>query len=85
METIDSSKQYSLRWEKHAFNLAAEAGYFFEDESFLDCTLSAEGQCIEAHKIILSASSSYLSVSEKHKYKAELTFPVFLLWHFSYL
>lgn len=65
METIDSSKQYSLRWEKHAFNLAAEAGYFFEDESFLDCTLSAEGQCIDAHKIILSASSSYLSVSGK--------------------
>ncbi|EEB14810.1 BTB domain transcription factor, putative [Pediculus humanus corporis] len=56
-----NSKQYSLRWEKHAFNLASEAGCFFEDESFLDCTLSAEGQCIDAHKIILSASSSYLS------------------------
>lgn len=63
MEQIDGNKQYSLRWEKHAFNLATEAGCFFEDESFLDCTLSAEGQCIDAHKIILSASSSYLSVS----------------------
>lgn len=65
MDGIDNKKQYSLRWEKHAFNLASEAGCFFEDESFLDCTLSAEGQCIDAHKIILSASSSYLSVSFK--------------------
>ena len=63
-----NSKQYSLRWEKHAVNLASEAGCFFEDESFLDCTLSAEGQCIDAHKIILSASSSYLSVSFHYHY-----------------
>lgn len=60
---MDEGKQFSLRWDNHAFNLASEAECFFQDEAFLDCTLFAEGQYLQAHKLILSAASPYLAVS----------------------
>lgn len=54
------SEHYCLRWNNHQSNLLGVFGQLLRDESLVDVTLAcAEGHSIRAHKVVLSACSSY--------------------------
>lgn len=52
-------QQYCLRWRYHHSNLQAMFSQLLEREAFCDVTLACEGRTIKAHKIVLSACSTY--------------------------
>nr|CAD7568147.1 unnamed protein product [Timema californicum] len=54
------SEHYCLRWNNHQSNLLGVFSQLLQDESLVDVTLAcAEGLSIRAHKVVLSACSSY--------------------------
>lgn len=54
------SEHYCLRWNNHQNNLLGVFSQLLQDESLVDVTLAcAEGHSIRAHKVVLSACSSY--------------------------
>ncbi|KAJ8674737.1 hypothetical protein QAD02_010523 [Eretmocerus hayati] len=54
------SEHYCLRWNNHQSNLLGVFSQLLESESLVDVTLAcAEGPSIRAHKVVLSACSSY--------------------------
>lgn len=53
------SQAFCLRWNSHQSNMLDVFQRLFLDERFVDVTLACEGQLIKAHKMVLSASSSY--------------------------
>lgn len=54
------SEHYCLRWNNHQTNLLGVFSQLLRDESLVDVTLAcAEGHSIRAHKVVLSACSSY--------------------------
>lgn len=54
------SEQYCLRWNNHQSNLLGVFSQLLRDESLVDVTLAcSEGHSIRAHKVVLSACSSY--------------------------
>jgi len=54
------SEHYCLRWNNHQSNLLGVFSQLLQDESLVDVTLAcAEGHSIRAHKVVLSACSSY--------------------------
>ncbi|KAG5684655.1 hypothetical protein PVAND_013873 [Polypedilum vanderplanki] len=54
------SEQYCLRWNNHQSNLLGVFSQLLQDESLVDVTLAcSEGTSIRAHKVVLSACSSY--------------------------
>ncbi|XP_044259799.1 uncharacterized protein LOC123008185 [Tribolium madens] len=52
-------QQYCLRWRYHHSNLQTMFSQLLEKEAFCDVTLACEGRTIKAHKIVLSACSTY--------------------------
>ncbi|XP_018324247.1 uncharacterized protein LOC108736351 [Agrilus planipennis] len=52
-------QQYCLRWRYHHSNLQTMFTQLLEREAFCDVTLACEGRTIKAHKIVLSACSTY--------------------------
>ena len=54
---------FSLRWNNHPANLVSVFSGLFSAEQLTDVTLAAEGQHIQAHKVLLSACSDYFQVS----------------------
>lgn len=54
-----SSEKYALNWSSHADHLKHSFTQILEGNDFVDVTLSCEGKKIKAHRIILSAFSSY--------------------------
>ncbi|CAG9761257.1 unnamed protein product [Ceutorhynchus assimilis] len=56
--TKDSSKLH-LELENHTKQFLEVIQDFYEQESLANVTLSCEGKCLKAHKLILSASSEY--------------------------
>ncbi|XP_014258552.1 zinc finger and BTB domain-containing protein 24-like isoform X3 [Cimex lectularius] len=54
------SEHYCLRWNNHQSNLLGVFSQLLEAESLVDVTLaSSEGHSLRAHKVVLSACSSY--------------------------
>lgn len=54
------SEHYCLRWNNHQSNLLGVFSQLLRDESLVDVTLAcSEGTTIRAHKVVLSACSSY--------------------------
>ncbi|KOX73231.1 Protein bric-a-brac 2 [Melipona quadrifasciata] len=54
------SDHYCLRWNNHQSNLLGVFSQLLESESLVDVTLACtEGPSIRAHKVVLSACSSY--------------------------
>lgn len=54
------SEHYCLRWHNHQSNLLGVFSQLLQDESLVDVTLAcSEGASIRAHKVVLSACSSY--------------------------
>ncbi|CAG9558588.1 unnamed protein product [Danaus chrysippus] len=53
------SQQYSLRWNNHQPNFISMFGNLLATKDLVDVTLAAEGQHLVAHKVVLSACSTY--------------------------
>uniref|UniRef100_A0A182M676 BTB domain-containing protein n=1 Tax=Anopheles culicifacies TaxID=139723 RepID=A0A182M676_9DIPT len=58
-----SVQQYCLRWNNHQPNFISVFSTLLHNESLVDVTLAAEGRQLQAHKVVLSACSSYFQVS----------------------
>ncbi|XP_055619340.1 protein tramtrack, beta isoform isoform X2 [Toxorhynchites rutilus septentrionalis] len=54
-----SVQQYCLRWNNHQPNFISVFSSLLHSESLVDVTLAAEGRQLQAHKVVLSACSSY--------------------------
>ncbi|XP_034249675.1 sex determination protein fruitless-like isoform X2 [Thrips palmi] len=55
-----ADQQYCLRWNNHQNTLISVFDSLQERGCMVDCTLGAEGQSLQAHKVVLSACSPYL-------------------------
>ncbi|XP_044015914.1 protein abrupt-like isoform X3 [Aphidius gifuensis] len=56
---MDSSQQFSLRWNNYTKHITCAFDTLRSDEDLVDVTLSCEGKRIRAHKMLLSACSTY--------------------------
>ncbi|XP_026463222.1 protein abrupt isoform X1 [Ctenocephalides felis] len=54
-----SVQQFCLRWNNHQPNFISVFSTLLHNESLVDVTLAAEGRHLQAHKVVLSACSSY--------------------------
>lgn len=57
------SQQYSLRWNNHQPNFISTFTNLLTTRTLVDVTLAAEGKQLQAHKIVLSACSTYFQVT----------------------
>lgn len=60
-----ANQQFCLRWNNHQSTLISVFDTLLESGTLVDCTLAAEGQSLKAHKVVLSACSPYLEVTNK--------------------
>ncbi|XP_044596834.1 broad-complex core protein isoforms 1/2/3/4/5-like isoform X2 [Cotesia glomerata] len=56
---MGSSQQFSLRWNNYLKHITCAFETLRTDEDLVDVTLSCEGKRIRAHKMLLSACSTY--------------------------
>ncbi|VVC33125.1 BTB/POZ domain,Zinc finger C2H2-type,SKP1/BTB/POZ domain [Cinara cedri] len=56
---MDTSTQYSMRWDDFSSHFTSEFESLRNDEQFVDVTLCCDDRFIKAHKVILSACSPY--------------------------
>ena len=66
-------QEFCLKWNNHRTTILSVMDSLLEEESLVDVTLSADGQFIRAHRVILSACSPYFRVS--NIYCSRLTVP----------
>jgi len=52
-------QEFCLKWNNHRTTILSVMDTLLEEESLVDVTLSADGQFIRAHRVILSACSPY--------------------------
>jgi hypothetical protein len=58
-----AGQEFCLKWNNHRTTIISVMDALLEEESLVDVTLSADGQFIRAHRVILSACSPYFRVS----------------------
>lgn len=58
-----SVQQFCLRWNNHQPNFISVFSSLLHNEALVDVTLAAEGRQLQAHKVVLSACSSYFQVN----------------------
>lgn len=58
-QNLNDSQAFCLRWTNFQLNMLNVFDRLFKDEQFVDVTIACEGKLIKAHKMVLSASSSY--------------------------
>ena len=56
-------QEFCLKWNNHTTTILSVMDTLLEEESLVDVTLSADGQFVRAHRVILSACSPYFRVS----------------------
>jgi hypothetical protein len=61
-KSIMSIQQFCLRWNNHQPNFISVFTNLLNSESLVDVTLAAEGRHLQAHKVVLSACSTYFQV-----------------------
>ncbi|XP_063607890.1 uncharacterized protein LOC134782341 isoform X7 [Penaeus indicus] len=54
-----ANQQFCLRWNNYQSNLTQVFDQLLQSESFVDVTLSCEGNSVKAHRMVLSACSPY--------------------------
>lgn len=52
-------QQINLKWKSFHSNIVTGFEELWESEGLVDVTLASDGQCLKAHKVILSASSPF--------------------------
>jgi len=58
---VDESQFFSLKWNHFKENFTSQFAFLKNEEQFVDVTLGSEGKTLKAHKVILSASSLFLT------------------------
>uniref|UniRef100_T1I204 BTB domain-containing protein n=1 Tax=Rhodnius prolixus TaxID=13249 RepID=T1I204_RHOPR len=53
-----------VRWRHHQLGLLGYLRHMLASESFVDVTLYCQGKRLKAHRVLLSASSAYLQISQ---------------------
>lgn len=66
-----AGQEFCLKWNNHRTTIISVMDTLLEEESLVDVTLSADGQFIRAHRVILSACSPYFRVSSVTQSQAE--------------
>lgn len=56
---MGTNQQFSLRWNNYVQHITCAFDSLRSDEDLVDVTLSCEGKKILAHKMLLSACSTY--------------------------
>lgn len=69
---VANHPQYCLRWNNHQINMVSVFSRLLGDEQFTDCLIAVDGHKLRAHKLVLSACSSYfedlfMSFNEKNQ------------------
>jgi hypothetical protein len=59
---VMSVQQFCLRWNNHQPNFISVFTNLLNSESLVDVTLAAEGRHLQAHRVVLSACSTYFQV-----------------------
>lgn len=54
-----AGQEFCLKWNNHRTTILSVMDALLEEESLVDVTLSADGQFLRAHRVILSACSPY--------------------------
>nr|CAI5848477.1 unnamed protein product [Callosobruchus analis] len=54
-----SGQHYSLRWNNYQRNMTSVFHELLQTEAFVDVTLACNDLSLKAHKVVLSACSSY--------------------------
>lgn len=70
-----AADHFCLRWNNYQSNMVSELDSLRSDEDLVDVTLSCEGHLLKAHKVILSACSSYF----RNVFKVNIIFVVKIL------
>lgn len=70
-----SVQQFCLRWNNHQPNFISVFSSLLHNATLVDVTLAAEGRQLQAHKVVLSACSSYFQVRQMYPASG-----VFLFW-----
>ena len=67
--------EYHLNWDKHVKNISEAFQSLRHDEHLCDVTLACEGLQLQAHKVVLSAGSSFFGqILRNHKHPHPLVF-----------
>lgn len=74
-----NSQQFCLRWHNHQASLLGSLPGLLDQSYLTDVTLSAEGRTIKAHKIILSACSTFFAELFRNLDAAPHQHPVIIL------
>lgn len=53
---------YEVKWFDMPEKMSSSFYNFLKHKNFTDCTLSAEGKFIQAHRVVLASSSHYFKV-----------------------
>ena len=65
---MNNSEKFCLKWEEFQKNLLGSFADLREDEDLTDVTLACDDQQVEAHKLVLSASSPFFQkIFKKNK------------------
>ncbi|XP_069673618.1 uncharacterized protein [Periplaneta americana] len=62
MSSANDQQQYCLKWKFHQNNQQAMFSKLLQKESFCDVTIACEEKILRAHKLMLSACSSYFEM-----------------------
>ena len=62
VKAMSSSEKFSLKWNDYQANISSSFSQMRKDQDFSDITLTCDGdQQIEAHKVVLAASSPFFN------------------------
>jgi len=61
-------QEFCLKWNNHTTTILSVMDSLLEEESLVDVTLSADGQFVRAHRVILSACSPYFRQTFKSSF-----------------
>ena len=62
MSPVSEVEGYCLRWNNHHGTLIDVLQSLYQEQSFVDCTLDADGKSIHVHRLVLCAVSPYFQV-----------------------
>lgn len=62
---------FRLHWKNHSPNFVTVFSQLLNSESLVDVTLAADGKQIQAHRVVLSACSTYFQVFRSFVYILE--------------
>ena len=62
MSPVSEVEGYCLRWNNHHRTLIDVLQSLYQEQSFVDVTLAAEGKSVQVHRLVLCSVSPYFQV-----------------------